>query len=1194
MRIKKLELCGFKSFKDRTVIHFDAGITGIVGPNGCGKSNIVDALVWVMGEQSAKHLRGSAMQDVIFGGAEGYAPSGMAEVSLTLENDGGAFPTKYLGHSEVMVTRRLHRSGESAYLINKEPARLKDIHEIFMDTGAGSKGFSIIEQGAIGKIITAKPQERRTLIEEAAGITKFKVRKRESERKLTSTDQNLLRLNDIIAELKRQIDHLERQAKKAERYRKLKNEVEDLDLWLSSIRFKELKDSADEARELYASLKSSEDARNLQLEELESNFEKKRQEADVLEKQMSEEQDRQEEYNQALQDKRMALQNLQFEVEQARRKEEMTGSLMSELTARKEILEADLAEMQSKSQQLKQDLQGLEEAFRHENETYLEQSRQIIEKEEDYASLNQKLSQYGQELSSLEGSHQAYIHQQEDGKKVIEEANVILEDLRKKVKELERVATKAREEWEASKQLSLSLTDDVDLLSQNKSAVLAKVEEKRQEVETYKDELNQITSRLYGLENLHANFEGFQEGVKSVMMWQKKRVQHADGRVSESHELKPVSDVVSVEQDYELAMEAALGQRLQLLLSDSGPQALEAVDHLKAEKSGRSSFLPLGELPSYENQSIEGLTTLRSLISCPDKYRAAVDHMTHNIAVVDSINQAMELRGQHRDWTFVTKEGDTLSADGILTGGTAESAASGILKRGREIKELSQKKQECAGKLALSQQALQKLEAQLNNMEEELKKAQRSHAEQEIRLAELRKDNERAENEWKNAQASVDMQIREISKLEKNAEEISSKIRQMQNERQALEDKQQSSEERMQTLKQEITSLKQGIDDLQSRATEAKVAAAEKRQAVEGVERQASMLQTSLNEVSDKLNSMNQEKTESQTQISSNQRLLEQERVELEKFEAEIKMKKEALVSSRESFERVYSEVRALEDEVSAIRKENSEKVSTMNEAQLKSEQAKMKEDYLVEQIQERYQKDLNDIYRDYENREGDIKESEKELEELRAKLKRLGEVNLSSINEYDETVERYEFLAKQQEDLLNAKKELQRVIDRINRICSRRFKETFEAVNERFKKAFPVLFGGGEANLTLIEDEVKNEMGIDIMARPPGKKLQSVSLLSGGEKALTAVALIFSIFLVKPSPYCLLDEVDAPLDDANVMRFNDLVKEMAKRSQIIVVTHNKHTMEINKKLYGVTMQERGVSKMVSVSLDDAAKIAEA
>ncbi len=1195
MRIKKLELCGFKSFKDRTVIHFDAGITGIVGPNGCGKSNIVDALVWAMGEQSAKHLRGSAMQDLIFGGAEGYAPSGMAEVSLTLENDGGAFPTKYMSYSEIMVTRKLHRSGESEYLINKETARLKDVHEIFMDTGAGSKGFSIIAQGTIGKIIVAKPTERRTLIEEAAGITKFKVRKRESERKLDATDQNLLRLNDIIIELKRQIDHLERQAKKAERYRSIKEKAEDLDLWISSVKYFDLKEVADNAQSLFDELKMSDDSRLQTLQDLAIRYEEKRQEVEALGLSLQAAQEEQTQKQSLVQDKRMELQNLRFEVEQARRKEEMTGSLLQEMQARKSLLEEDCMGLEDKLSSLREASENLRLESEAQNEVYIEQTQSIHDKEEELTTSRRQLVATQQAKSSLEGSLQAYLSQQDSLRQQTVDALAALEDVQAKVREFERNANRVRAEFEGIKQMSLLAVQDVENLSQNKDILFERVKEKRTEVETFKDEFNAVTSRLYGLETLHANFEGFQDGVKSVMMWKRQRQEvHADGSVSVSAEMRPISDVVSIPEEFELAMEAALGTRLQMLLSENGEESLQAVDYLKEHKGGRSSFFNVEHVGNAYNENIpvgDNVVLLQSVVSSPEKYQKSVNHLIGNVAVVDSIRSALQLRAEYKNWTFVTREGDTLTADGVLTGGTAESAGSGILQRGREIKDLLQQKEEWSGKLALASVSLKKMESQLDNLEEELEKALRTQAEQEIRAAELRKDTERVENELRNAKQAVDKQVQEKAKLDAKENELSAKVNEIQTKLEDMLISKDGLEHKSLSLESELQSLRLGIDDLQKRATNAKVAAAEKRQEAEGVERQLQMLTASLTEVSTKLVQMNDESANTKTQLSETQVILEQEKIFLEKVEEEVKMGQELVANQKEIYEGSHDEVRSIEEELNRLRLEYTQKQTAMNEAQLRLEQSRMKEGYLVEQIRERYMAELAVVAENYRMRDGDQHAAEAELQDLKDKLNKMGEVNLSSISEFDETVKRYEFLSKQQEDLLNAKKELQKVIDRINRICSRRFKETFEAVNERFKKAFPVLFGGGEASLTLIEDEEKGEMGIDIMARPPGKKLQTVNLLSGGEKALTAVALIFSIFLVKPSPYCLLDEVDAPLDDANVMRFNELVKEMAKRSQIIVVTHNKHTMEINNKLYGVTMQERGVSKMVSVNLQDAAKI---
>ncbi len=1199
MRIKKLELCGFKSFKDRTVIHFDAGITGVVGPNGCGKSNIVDALVWVMGEQSAKHLRGSSMTDVIFGGAEGYAPSNMCEVHLTLEDDGGAFPSKYVGHSEIMITRRLFRSGESEYLINKQQARLKDIHEVFMDTGAGSKGFSIIEQGAIGKIIVAKPQDRRGLIEEAAGITKFKVRKRESTRKLQNTEQNLVRLADIVQELKRQIDSLQRQAKKAERYRLLKTELEEIELWVSAKKYLRLHAEAEEAEQIFSSIKEIEDSRVQRMEELEFLLQESTEQSSQVETELLNLQKQQDEEKEILQNKRLELQNLKFEVEQAKRKEEMTGSMSQELEARKEILDADLLELNDKLESLRKIHLETQAEFESENSRFENIDQRIQELDDQLTQERKRMLIVGQGLSTAQGSIDAYRVQHVEAEEALNEARLERQDYQEKEKEFAENHQRIQKEMEGHRQMQLDIMKDVENFQENRDVLLLQVEAKRKEVQEFKDSLNEVASRLYGLEDLQANFEGFQEGVKNVMFWHRKRQEmRADGQVDVVAELQPVSEVVSVEDEYELAMESALGSRLQMILSEDGNASLQAVEYLKSEKNGRSSFFSSEEVSdedSLEMPAAEGvLCRLQDKVTAPEKYQKSVEKLLGRVVVVDSLKRALSLRPLYPNWNFVTKEGDLLSADGVLTGGSEESADSGILKRSREIKELSQRKEEWAGKLALSETALKKLESQLVSLEKDLEEAHKNQTEKEIKVAELKKDLERSENEWKNAQKAVERQDLKLESLKEKSQEQARKLQELEEKIAELEEEQKQLEVSVAEKDREYNETKNGVSDLQKKISDLRVQAAEKQQQVESAERQKEMLAQSLREVEVKLSSLEEESVQNNQSLSENQVLFEQEQVSIEKLAYAIDERKQKLESLKESLDVKLDELRDIEDQLQSIRKQYTDEQSSMNQAQLKLEQAKMKEGYLVEQIRERYMQELSEIAGNFKDREDPDAETESRVEELKQKLGRIGEVNLSAIQEYEETAQRYEFLSQQQEDLNNAKKELNRVIDRINRICSKRFRDTFEAVNERFQKAFPVLFGGGEAKLILVEDEEKGEMGIDIMAKPPGKKLQSVSLLSGGEKALTAVALIFSIFLVKPSPYCLLDEVDAPLDDANVFRFNELVKEMAKRSQIILVTHNKHTMEINKKLYGVTMQERGVSKMVSVNLEDAAKIAQA
>lgn len=1200
MRIKKLELVGFKSFKDRTVIHFDQGVTGIVGPNGCGKSNIVDALVWVMGEMSAKHLRGSSMEDVIFAGAEGFAPLGMAEVSLTLENDGGPFPASYIRHSEVMITRRLHRSGESEYLINKEPARLRDIHEIFMDTGAGSKGFSIIEQGAIGKIITAKPEERRTLIEEAAGITKFKVRKRESQRKLVSTDQNLVRLQDIIGEQKRQLGSLERQAQRAERFKKIKDELEGKDLFVSSKSFLSIQSETEEADKAFSESKEAEASVSASVSESQATLEQLKLTTAELESAVTARQTEHKEILDRVTKKEHEIRELQFEIEQARRNKEMAGSILSQHSLRREALEKDRSEITVKLEQISGTAQQLRQAFESKNQRFLEIQTHITKADDELTDKRREMLTVSQSVSHMDASRTSLSHRLQEFEERITTARETLAQLEEQRAGLEKERNTVFKNLESERQLQLDIMQDVENFSSNLDLLKEQAETKSAESAQFKDELNEVVSRLYGLENLQSNFEGFEEGVKSVMLWQKQTMQQrVEGGMEASPTYHPVAEVVEVPADYEVAMEAALGNRLQMLLSPDSSESLSAVDYLKENKSGRSSFIPADLVPSAAQAPAENLrqedgfkAVLQEVVTVPEKFRNQVTYFIKDIVVVDSIRTALRMRPSYEGYTFVTVDGDTLTADGVITGGNSDNVESGVLKRRREIKELTQKKDEWAGKLALAEAAAKKLNAQVKTMTEELESARKKSTEKEILVAELRKDFERSENELNNAQAAASRQGEHISKEEAALLAEQEKLQELDEKLNESRERQVELETRVNELTEELKGSRDGVESLQQEVTKLQVESAAKSQEEEGLTLQLSMIDKSLEEVGEQFNKMSEESSKSEEALQSHSGQVEQSEVDLERMIRESKEAEFRLEKARDDYEIEMNRCRDLESEVSQSILGINDYRGKMNEAQLKLEQLKMKEQYLIDQVQEKYMKDLREVAVQYREQEGDLQAIEKEVEDLRGKLKRIGEVNLSAIDEYDDLSERYKFLTQQHDDLTEAKEQLRKVIDRINRICSRRFKETFDQVNSRFTQVFPVLFGGGEARLILIENEEKGEMGIDIVAKPPGKKLQNVGLLSGGEKALTAVSLIFSIFLVKPSPFCLLDEVDAPLDDANVFRFNDLVREMAKRSQLIIVTHNKHTMKVNDKIFGVTMENKGVSKLVSVSLDTAEKVA--
>ncbi len=1187
MRIKKLELLGFKSFKDRTVIHFDEGITGIVGPNGCGKSNIVDALVWVMGEMSAKHLRGSSMSDVIFAGAEGFAPLGMAEVSLVLENDGGPFPAKYMKHSEVMITRRLHRSGESEYLINKEPARLRDIHEIFMDTGAGSKGFSIIEQGRIGEIITAKPIDRRSLIEEAAGITKFKVRKRESQRKLKTTEQNLLRLSDILAEQKRQLESLQRQAQRAERYKKIRDELEDKELYMFSQQYNELHEQTLGSQKAYDEAKGIEISRTAELSTVEAVQMRLKSELAGVETAVTDSQLKHKDLERSVIEQENKLREIKFECEQAKRTQEMTGSLAEKYEIKKTALEQDHSAIKENYETINSDLEELALNFEEKNTKYEQcvhtintADERLTEKRREQLTLTQSESHVVAKMATVENSEKDNIER-------LEAQEVILEELEKKHEEFSKRKSSLEKDLEREKQLKLEFNKDTETIEANFFGVETKLQTSEIDLMSIKSELNEVASRLYGLENLQNNFEGYAEGVQKIMQWK-----------GTDSQIKPLSEVVDVPEDYESAFEAALGDRLQLLLAKNKSECLEALNYLKTQEKGRSSFLINGmtSVRSNGHNNFDGMPgikgLLNNLVNAHSEYAEVISGLLSNIVVVDTLDSAVACFEANNNFSYVSLEGDVVSKEGVVTGGAKRSADSGLLKRRREIKELQVKKSQQDQTLAVAEMGFKQLKAQFASLKTDLEDSRKKQSEKEVYMAELSKDYEQSKNELNNAERALENQKNEVLKINERLTVLKADKEICTTKINEYKTSMETNSSEVDKLTQDLAEAKEGVGGLQEEVSQLRADKAAKEQEISGLQSQLGMLQASLDEVTEQLSQMKEKTQESSATLTEGEALIEHAQAELESKISMVKESQRTLESVQNQYEVESKELREAEEKISEFRTVLHEASKIMGETHINLEQFKMKEQYLTDQVQERYMKSLAEHAQGLEVRDVETAQLETDVDSLKSKLKRIGEVNLTALKDYDDLTERFEFLNQQYSDLIDSKEMLKKVIDRVNRICSRRFKETFEQVNERFTKVFPVLFGGGEARLVLVVNEEKGETGIDIIAQPPGKKAANVSLLSGGEKALTAVSLIFSIFLVKPSPFCLLDEVDAPLDDANVMRFNDLVKEMAKRSQIIIVTHNKNTMRVNNKLYGVTQENKGVSKMVSVSFDQAEQVA--
>ena len=1212
MKIKRLEITGFKSFKDKTVIHFDANITAVVGPNGCGKSNIVDALQWVMGEMSAKGLRGASMEDVIFQGSQGYVPGGLAEVSLILENDGRYFPAKYLNYSEIQITRRLHRSGESEYLIQQEPVRLKDIYEIFMDTGAGSRGFSLIEQGAISRMVTAKPEEMRVLIEEASGITKFKARKRESQRKLIATDENLTRLNDIINELKRHLSSLERQSKKANQYKKLQEKIEKQDILISSKEFLDLKEEHTSSQSLFQKLSDREMQFQNQILESEKQKEAKKLWQLECEKEMELHQKSIEESRETIRQKETLIQELKFHIEQSQKQEILHSDLKSETQIKKETLQKNFHELSNSYENLQKEAYRIESLYQTLNIKYEKSQLQLQEDERNLKQKQDELMQLHQKNVQLEVQIQSLQAQQEEYQIQENEAQFILEELINKDKDLLKSQNSIKNQLEKARQLQLNLISDMENFKKDKDILLSSLAKQKEKTDQLKNNRNELVSKLNVLDDLYKNFEGFQKGVKEILIWKQQETQFSDipEQPKESF-FVPVADIIDVPKKYEFALEAVLGTKLQTILAKSIDDIFKALDFLKQNQCGRASFLNTSiENPSFDiirESLIIGL--LKDFVSTDERYRACIDTLLYKVAIVSSIS--LDLSKKYPDWTFVTLDGDTVFPNHVIMGGTSDHLDSSRLKLRREMKELFERKITCEKQLTLEEAQLKTTEKRLDGLEKDFEQTQKNHLQQEMKVIELKKDLERISKQSMDNKDLLEKQNKEVERL------FTQKLSQKKQRESFVEELETSNHQKkdiasqIQKLNEHISISQKNQDALRQEVHQLRVDSVARVQEAEGKNHQKEMVQKQLDEVSDRMTHLIEEEKKNIQICTDTQEKHQEEKSALQELLAEQQKKQEGFSKIQNQYEISRSEIEEIDKQLSSLRKESNEVQSKRNDLSLTMNTLDLRMNTLVETIQERYLVNLQDVAAKYKNGENscildkeshkkgdedekdepiawvdvDWDEAKRKLDFLRTQLNKMGTVHLGAIEEYDEVNGRYLFLSQQKDDLILAKEELGKVIDKINKICSQRFKDTFEAVNIRFQKVFPTLFGGGEAYLSLIELKDKEDMGITITARPPGKRLQNVSLLSGGEKALTAVSLIFAIFLVKPSPYCILDEVDAPLDDANVFRFNDLVKEMSKYAQVILVTHNKQTMEICEKLYGITMEEKGISKMVSVEL---------
>ncbi|MFO0596851.1 MAG: chromosome segregation protein SMC [Myxococcaceae bacterium] len=1183
MRIKRLDITGFKSFMDRVVIGFDDGVTGVVGPNGCGKSNVVDAIRWAMGEQSAKNLRGRGMEDVIFNGSETHAPLSMAEVTLTFHvEDGDVLPETLVGLPEVSVTRRLFRSGESEYQINKTTCRLLDVTELFLGTGVGTRAYSIIEQGRVGQIVSSRPEDRRAIIEEAAGITKYKARRRAAERKMDYTQQNLLRVTDIVVELERRLDALERQAKKAEKYKRLRAEMRDIELHFSSHRWLELQAQKKVLEERLVEVSADERGSWEEVRRLENEIAQRRTELEA--DSLSLEQLSAEVFaiEGQVQLDAQSIAHWQEDLVATQQRVSQALAELTEVTARQQQAQNEkaegLAELDRMGVASKEDevaLQVKEEELRRATVLVAEVTTRLEAERLSLVEIATRIANHESKLQGLETRRTELMERHE-------KAAMELAQLKAEETQLDTARKEVLERVEKARQLSIELTQRRG----EEEATLQQVREAFAENEVMvvavREELADRRSRLTSLEEIAKNYDGFDRGVRAVMG-------HAGPELRVAGVYGLVSDVIAAPSEHERAIEAALGERLQQVIVETPERAVSLVQWLHAGQEGRSTFVPVLASAGDVLPSIEGTLTASTLVQVGDEtLKPLVAQLLSGVAIVDDLETARRLGQAHPQHTFVTREGDVVRPGGVITGGVMEGPAVGALQKKREIADL--------------QADVKRLEERYNELitrHYELQK-QRGHSEGVIRG--LEKNTHAGEVELAGHEKELQTSGSGLVKLRERISTTQSELEQLNAARTAIEFELESSrgevmhgqtdrglrDERVKLMAAERESLEAKIASLGAEVTELKVKVASVSERGEAARRRVDALSEQVVELSERGTRLATARDEGQAHLVHLEAKMAEtatERTERQQKHAQMKGVYDERKTAHAALQaRVTDDEGALRD----VRGKIDGLTQSLSSMALTQKELQLELDHLTANVRDRFQANLLEAVHQFHLVPQLGAESQEKLKDLRGQVERMGEVNVTAIEEHQEIKDRYAFLSKQKADLEDSLRQLRDAIEKIDETSRLRFKETFDIVNEKFQAVFPRLFGGGRGSLMLTTPAPGEEPGVEILAQPPGKKLQSISLFSGGEKALTAVALIFAIFLIKPTPFCLLDEVDAPLDEGNVGRYNEMVKEMSKGSQFILITHNKRTMEIADTLYGVTMEEPGVSKLVSVKLKNA------
>ena len=1181
MYLKRLELQGFKSFADKTILEFKPGITGVIGPNGSGKSNISDSIRWVLGEQSMKSLRGAKSEDIIFAGTENRKSLGFAEASIVIDNSDQSLPIEY---NEVVVTRKIYRSGETGYFINKVPCRLKDILELFMDTGIGKDGYSIIGQGKIDEILSNKSEDRRHIFEEAAGIVKYRTRKQESEKKLEQTKLNLLRINDILSEIEGQIEPLKLQSEKAKQFLNLKEELKSVEVGLFVYNINSYKEKLEQLVKDMEILEDQKEDEEYNLDKLQENKAELKQKLDEVIAEIEN------------------TQNIGFEsktkIEQINSDINISKEKISNNNINVRRYENEVTELETRIDELEEEKRNRIEKKDNLSVNKEKFENELKQKEEELAELTKKLSSKELEIEEQKKKVEENTNLKYERQNDINSYDINFENLEKRQKTLKQDTQLIISELDAARlekqEISKGFLDidnvrnkaisKLDETKTKKEEAIAKIKEFDEKINRLSDKYRIKNSKLKFLQETEKEKDGYMKSVKSLLL-----ACENDSNLNKGV-YGALANLISTNKEYETAIEMCLGATMQNIVTQEENDAKRLIEYLRKNNLGRASFLPISaihgrKLEKINNHGINGVIGIASdLVKCDKKYNDIVLNLLGRTVIVENMDSAITLaKLNNYSFKIVTIQGDIINPSGAMSGGSVAQKTVNILGRGREIEEITKD--------------LNTLQKQINTISKEKEELSTSITDTIENAAALEKDLQDIEIKYATEKQKVEMIDSSVLKLEQNLEKAKKELENITKQKEEIIAGKAGTEQVLKNIEKEILELnaeitnfaelnkddQEYIDNLNLYITDLKISVSSFDESNSSIDEMLERIEQDIENAKNNIKNKKVDIENAKIEAKNLEEFIEKCKLDIERTKADVENSSSKIESMKQQRDSINNKQEKIEKQIT----DQFDVLNGLKEQIIKLENKKTKQEQDVEEL-------INKLWTEYEitpNNAGEYKKPEnvqlaqKITNELRTKIRDLGSINIESIEEYKKMQERYDFMNEQRYDLEESMSKLRTVISDMTSTMKNQFAEQFKKINKNFNDVFVELFGGGKAELILDDENNILECGIDIRVQPPGKKLQNMMLLSGGEKALTAIAILFAILKINPAPFCILDEIEAALDDVNVNRFALYLKKFSNDTQFLVITHRKGTMEIADTVYGVTMEEKGISKLLSMRL---------